>query len=136
MTGALGIAETFVKTFLLLATLFVSACAPFVPVADLNTIPVAEKEAALKIRVYTIESGAYPEVETLLGSVVAYSCKHWLTDPPASKGDALTRLRLEALKLGANDIIDVTFDTRGTDTWGTNCWETVQASGSAVKFKQ
>jgi hypothetical protein len=105
-------------------------------VVDLKTIPLAEKEAALKIRVYTIESGAYPEVETLLGPVVAYSCKHWLTDPPASKGDALTRLRLEALKLGANGIIDVTFDTRGTDPWGTNCWETVQASGSAVKFKQ
>ena len=44
-------------------------------------------------------------------------------------------LRLKALDLGADGIIDITFDTRGTDTWGTNCWESVQASGIAVKFK-
>ena len=37
--------------------------------------------------------------------------------------------------MGANGIIDITFDSRGTDTWGTNCWETVQASGTAVIFK-
>lgn len=124
-----------VRGFFLSITLLLGACAPFVPVVDLNSVPPSHKEAAMKIRVFTVESGSYPEVETLLGPVVAYSCKHWLTDPPASKGDALTRLRLEGLKLGANGIIDVTFDTRGTDTWGTNCWETVQASGSAVRFK-
>jgi uncharacterized protein YbjQ (UPF0145 family) len=47
----------------------------------------------------------------------------------------LTQLKLKALDLGADGIIDITFDTRGTDTWGTNCWESVQASGVAVKFK-
>ena len=123
------------KASVLLIVLLLAACAPFVPVVDLNSVSKVDKDAAMKIRVFTVESGDHPEVESLLGSITAYSCKHWMTDPPASKGDALTRLRMEALRLGANGIIDITFDSRGTDTWGTNCWETVQASGSAVRFK-
>jgi hypothetical protein len=36
--------------------------------------------------------------------------------------------------MNADAIIDVNFDQRGTDAWGTNCWETVQASGMAVRL--
>ncbi len=119
------------------AFLLVTGCAPFVPVADLSKVPSAEMTDALNIRVFTVDSGtSYPPIASVLGEVTAYSCKHLLTDPPASKGDALKRLRLAALKLQADAVIDVTFDTRGTDTLGTNCWETVQASGQAVKLKQ
>ena len=57
-------------------------------------------------------------------------------DPPASKGDALKQLKIKAVNMGANGVIDITFDKRGTDTWGTNCWESVQASGTAVIFKK
>ena len=67
--------------------------------------------------------------------IKAYSCKLLLSDPPASKGDALKQLRLKALEMGANGIVDVTFDSRGTDAFGTNCWESVQVTGVAVKFE-
>ena len=77
----------------------------------------------------------YNEIAEYLGDITAYSCKHMMRDPPASKADALTQLRLKALGMKANGIIDVTFDSRGTDTFGTNCWESVQASGVAVEFK-
>ena len=59
-----------------------------------------------------------------------------MTDPPASKGDALLQLRLRASELGADTILDITFDTRGTDPFGTNCWESVQASGMAIISEQ
>ena len=54
---------------------------------------------------------------------------------PASKGNALTQLKVRAVELGANGVIDITFDYSGTDAWGTNCWESIQASGTAVMFK-
>ena len=112
------------------------ACATFVPVTDVSKIPKEQLQQAYKIKTFTAGSElTYPEIAEYLGDITAYSCKHLLTDPPASKGDALTQLRLKALELGANGVIDVTFDSHGTDTWGTNCWESVQASGVAVKFK-
>lgn len=113
-----------------------SGCGTFVPVEDLSEVPPEQLQKALHVRVFTLESGAeYPEIKTYLGEVSAYSCKHMTWDPPASKGDALKRLRLEALRKGADAVIDVTFDTRGTDAWGTNCWQSVYASGQAVVLK-
>ncbi|MDC0452133.1 YbjQ family protein [Candidatus Pelagibacter sp.] len=50
-------------------------------------------------------------------------------------GDALKQLKIKAVRAGANGVIDITFDSRGTDTFRTNCWESVQASGTAVVFK-
>lgn len=125
------------KIFGLVAiVVLMSGCTPFVPVENLSKVPPSDLAAAMSIRIFTVESGAaYPPIETVLAEVSAYSCKFMMWDPPASKGDALKRLRLEALKIGANAIIDVTFDERGTDTYGTNCWESVHASGQAVKLK-
>jgi uncharacterized protein YbjQ (UPF0145 family) len=73
-------------------------------------------------------------VEQVLARLTAYSCKHLTTDPPASRGDALEQLQIQAARAGANALINLTFDTRGTDVFGTNCWETVQASGTAVRL--
>ena len=116
--------------------MILSGCAPFVPVIDVSKVPRPELQQAYKIKTFTTGSDvSYPEIAEYLGDITAYSCKNLLTDPPASKGDALTQLRLKALRKGADGIIDVTFDSRGTDAWGTNCWESVQASGIAVKFK-
>lgn len=123
--------------YVFIALLLIAGCAPFVPVADLNKVAPSEMAEMMKVRIFTVDNSAsYPTVASILGEVSAYSCKHLLTDPPASKGDALRRLRLEAFRLQADAVIDVTFDTRGTDTWGTNCWETVHASGQAVKLQR
>jgi uncharacterized protein YbjQ (UPF0145 family) len=130
--------ETIMKNIVvtLVALLFVGGCIkPFVPVTDISKVPKDKLQAAYRIKTYTAENNNYPEVAKYLGDITAYSCKNLLWDPPSSKGDALTQLKLKALELGADGIIDVTFDTRGTDAYGTNCWDSVQASGVAVKFK-
>jgi uncharacterized protein YbjQ (UPF0145 family) len=57
-----------------------------------------------------------------------------LTDPPATQGDALQQLQVRVMRLGGNAVGNVTFDTRGTDTLGTNCWQTVTASGLALRL--
>lgn len=126
------------KKVIAIVMLFVllGGCGPSVPVIDISKVPKERLHAAYQIKTYTAGSNLnYPEIEEYLGDITAYSCQNVLWDKPSSKGDALTQLRLKALDLGANGIIDVTFDTRGTDAWGTNCWESVQASGVAVKFK-
>lgn len=104
---------------------------------DLSKVPKEKLRASLQVRTFVVgNEAAHPNVTDYLGEVTAYSCKQMPTDPPASQGNALTQLRLKALDLGADGIIDVTFDVRGTDAFGTNCWESVQASGTAVRFER
>jgi len=105
---------------------------PFVDTVQMSKIPPEEAQAALAVKLY-MQSASQPEnVEKYLGSVEAYSCKNKVWDKPVSTGDALAQLRLKTLRMGGNAVIGVTTDTRGTDTLGTNCWESVQASGTAV----
>ncbi len=115
--------------------ILLSACGTFVPVTDVTKIDPDVLKAALQLRTYVVgqtPDGSYSVIEP----IDAYSCKHLFWDKPASKGDALKQLKYKAYAMGANAIMDVAFDTRGTDAWGTNCWETVQASGVAIKIKK
>jgi len=117
-------------------TLLCVACTPFVPVVNLKQVPQSDLAASMDIQIYTIDSSAsHPPIEKVLGDITSYSCKFLPTDPPASKGDALKQLRYKAWQLHANAIVDVTFDTRGMDAFGTNCYESVQASGQAVLLR-
>ena len=123
------------KIFLLLLVATFFGCGPAVPVQDVSKISKEHLQKAYKIKTYTINNSTnHPEISEHLGDITAYSCKHMTWDPPASKGNALLQLRLKALELNADAIIEVTFDSKGTDVFGTNCWESVQASGVAVKF--
>jgi uncharacterized protein YbjQ (UPF0145 family) len=122
---------------IILVALITFGCGTFVPVTDVSKVPKETLQQAYKVKTFMAGSNVnHPQVKEFLGEITAYSCKHLLWDPPASKGDALSQLRLKALEMGADGIIDVTFDSRGTDAFGTNCWESVQASGVAVKFEQ
>ena len=120
------------KGLFLLLTLVLSACSPFVEVTDLNDLNPETLNRALRVKTFVIGQPT-PAHYTAIAPVTAFSCKHLMTDPPASKGNALLQLQVKALELGASAVVNVSFDTRGTDTFGTNCWETVQASGVAVR---
>ena len=113
---------------------FFVGCTTFVPVRNLKEVPQSTLVNSARVKIFTIDNANIPSDFEFIEEISAYSCKHLLTDPPASKGDALKRLKIEAYERGANAVIEVTFDTRGTDAWGTNCWETVQVSGLAVKI--
>ena len=118
---------------MLAVALLLSACTPMVEVTDVDKVDPATLGRAAQISTYMV--GQSPKQDySVIAPITAYSCKHLMTDPPASSGDALLQLQLKALEAGASGIVNVTFDTRGTDTWGTNCWQTVQASGLAVRF--
>ena len=121
------------KTIVLILTvLFVGGCAS---VTDTSIIPKDKLQATNQIKTYTAENKNHPEVAEYCGGIKAYSYKYVLLGRPASKEDALARLKLKASEFGADGIIDITFDTSSTNTWGTNGWGSIQASGVAVKFK-
>ena len=121
---------------ILLSSLILSSCGPKVDVLDLSTVDQKILTEASKVQIFKLDNAQpKPEIEKYVGEITAYSCKHLSWDPPASKGDALKQLKVKAVRQGANGVIDITFDARGTDTFGTNCWESVQASGTAVVFK-
>ena len=121
---------------ILLSSIILSSCGPKVDVLDLSTVDQKILTEASKVQIFKLDNAQpKPEIKEYVGEITAYSCKHLSWDPPASKGDALKQLKVKAVRQGANGVIDITFDARGTDTFGTNCWESVQASGTAVVFK-
>ena len=120
----------------LFAALVLQGCGTFVPIRKMSEVLPETLAKALEVRVFTIDNPNPPARFKAVGEITAYSCKPLLTDPPASKGDALKRLQVEAVLKGADAIINVTFDERGTDALGTNCWESVQASGLAVLIEE
>ena len=110
---------------------------PLVPVIDLKSVSPEKLQESQKVQIFTV--GATPTdlpIEAHLGEITVYSCKNKVWDPPASKGNALAQLKVKAIDMGADAVMDVTFDFRGKDTWGTNCWESVTATGSAVRLKR
>ena len=123
---------------ILVLSLLLTSCGPRVKVTKLSDISPDILTKATKVQIFRLDNAQpKPEIEKHLGEITAYSCKHMIWDPPASKGNALTQLKVRAVELGANGVIDITFDyySSGTDTLGTNCWESIQASGTAVKFE-
>ena len=132
MNKYFSLGRNFLITFISFSLL---ACVPpRVPVEDLANVSSEIVAESSRVAIYLV--GDNVSFQQMLGPVEAYSCKHLTSDPPASKGDALKRLRLNAYRLGANAIVDVTFDSKGTDAFGTNCWESVFASGNAVLIQR
>lgn len=120
---------------MLLICVSITACVkPLVPVTDVASVSPSDRTVAANVQVF-VTGQPSPKVEKVVSPLTAYSCKNLLWDPPASRGNALEQLQLKAAQAGANALINVTFDVRGEDTWGTNCWESVQASGTAVRIK-
>ena len=119
---------------IILLLLAVTACGARVPRVDVTNLSKEDLATAYNVKIYEF-GGQYnaPKYTEALGNVSGYSCKHLLTDSPASKGDALTQLRINASKLDAVAVIDVMFDHSGADALGTNCWQSIEASGMAVK---
>jgi len=101
-----------------------AGCSARVPVTDVPEMSATDRGAAMNVRVYTVNQ-APPKIERSIGPITAYSCKDlaW---------DALEQLQLQAARAGANAVINVTFDKRGPDDWGSKCWKSLQASGTAV----
>lgn len=118
------------------AVVLVAACGPNVPIVSFADVPPDVMARANSVEIYTLDRADRPAIMAVVAPISGFSCQHLSSDPPASKGAALMQLRVIAQENGANAVIDVAFDTRGADPFGTNCWQSVQASGMAVKLRK
>ena len=108
----------------------------FVPIIDVTKVQKDKLYVASQIRTYLDGSNNYPEVEKSLGNITGYSVKHLLWEPSPTKENALIQLQLRAFDLGADGIINISFETGGfPEILTRDCWESIKVSGIAVKFK-
>ena len=126
----MGVFERGIRAVGVISSAVLCGCFPHAQGIDLAKVSNAERAQAAAVQVYTIGQTA-PKPESIIGRVTAFSCKYLVSDAPASRDDALEQLQVKALRVGADALINVTFDSRGEEL-GANCWETVQASGTAV----
>lgn len=120
---------------IILVPLALAACSPFVDRMKMSEVPPSELQASLAVQVVDQTLPQPTNIDRYIGPVEAWSCKHLVTSKPATKSDAIEQLRVKALRMGGNAVIGVTYDEKGTDTFGTNCWQTVHAAGTAVVLK-
>jgi hypothetical protein len=53
------------------------------------------------VKVQVMRAGtALPQSVTYVGPLEATSCKHWLTDPPASQANATEQVKIKTLRMG------------------------------------
>jgi hypothetical protein len=90
------------RTILLLigAGLIVAGCGAgrWADEVDVNKLPPNEQRSALAVRVFD-QSMQPPLAKEIKGEIQAVSCQNKMWDPPATKGNALSQLRVKALRL-------------------------------------
>ena len=120
-------------TYCLIAMLVVGCGAgQWADQVQVSKLPPEQQKSALAVRVFD-QSMQPPSAKEIVSEIQAVSCQNKPWQPPSTKGDALSQLRVKALQLGANAITGVTYTERGT-TYKPNCWNSVIVSGTAVKL--
>jgi hypothetical protein len=123
------------RLFFLLPLLFVTpSCGTFVPVVDINKTDPQVLAASKAVKIYMLGQDT-PSSFEYIDSITAWSVKHLLWDPPATKGNAIAQAKIICIQKGGNALINVGFDDQGTDTWGTNAWESIALSADVVKIQ-
>ncbi|MBV9219424.1 MAG: heavy metal-binding domain-containing protein [Methylobacteriaceae bacterium] len=109
-------------------------CAPFEAAErapEPGNVPQDQRAAAKQVKVFAAGTQA-PVGTAVLGTIDAQACRSLLANGSDSQADALQQLQLKALKMTANAVVNVTFNTGQKNGLSTECWETVTASGSAA----
>ena len=65
--------------------LLLTSCAPRVKVIKLSDLSPEVLTEASKVQVFRLDNPTpKPDIEKYVGEITAYSCKHLMTDPPAT----------------------------------------------------
>ena len=105
--------------------LMLCACAMAPGLADLNADERARMDRILVFNTAGLPQGSY----RVIGPVESVSCKDAFVESAA-----ITRLKIQAVKLGADALINVQFRTKDRLDWTHDCWATVVGSGDAVRI--
>ena len=114
--------------------IFLSGCGTFVPVVNLHKVTPQTLAASKSVKLYMLGQQPPSDFE-YIDSITAWSVKHMLYDPPATKGNAIAQAKVICIQKGGNALMNISFDAQGTDTWGTNAWESIALSADVIKIK-
>ena len=117
----------------LVLTMALAGCASGLPLIDRDASHLREAAAAARVRVF-VAGARVPHRTQRMVPVEAYTCMRVLGDPVAAKEDALRQLRSKADNIGGNAVVDVSFETRGAETLGSECSQTITASGTVARL--
>lgn len=95
-----------------------------------NSLAGATSTALPLANVPIRDAATMPAGAKALGQVTATSCKNKAWDPDPSEANALNLLKLEAAKLSADGVAEVTYQ-RGIVNPLLNCWSSITATGTA-----
>ena len=121
-------------SFLLVITTLLTGCGTFVPVVELDKVNPEVLGKSKSVRIYMLGQDTPKDYE-FIDSITAWSVKHRLHHPPATKGNAIQQAKVICIQKGGDTLINATFDKQGTDTWGTNAWESIALSADVVRLK-
>jgi hypothetical protein len=108
-------------------------CGPQVAVIKVDQSTAIEARNAVKI--YSAKQLVEKRYEDL-GPIEATSCKSLMWDPIPTREDAVTQLRVRAINLGGNGLLNLMCDaTQGTSV-SKNCWSSITCSASAILVDQ
>lgn len=117
----------------LLVSILLASCGPFVEVQDMAQLTIADKKSAMSLPIYN-ENQLRPDAYVILNIVEGISCKNMTWDPPATKIDAINQTKFWAYELGASAVLNLQCDApRGTSTTY-NCWESITCTAQAIKI--
>jgi hypothetical protein len=116
-------------------TLFVAiyGCGP--QVAVLKVDPSTALMARSSVKIYTTRQLADKKYEDF-GPIEATSCKSLMWEPVPTREDAVNQLRVRAMNLGGNGLLNLMCDAREGTSVSKNCWSSITCAASAIQVEE
>lgn len=116
--------------FVIAGTLALSACISNPRIENLSP------QQRAKLSSIAILESAPPREFDIVGSVKGISChRNIYTASELSDREALDGIKLRAVQLNADAVINVYCQKNTTTDWANNCWGSIRCIGDAVRFK-
>lgn len=118
------------KTCLFLLTITISGC------SSNPTIDSLSSQDRANVSQVQIFKGNPDRSFKMLGQVSGLSCNRNLHQAQnVTDSEALEGVRIRAVKLGADAVINTLCQKNSDTDWGNNCWASVKCIGDAVKLE-
>jgi uncharacterized protein YbjQ (UPF0145 family) len=108
-------------------------CGP--QVAVLKVDPSTALEARNSVKIYTTRQLVGKNYEDL-GPIEATSCKSLMWEPVPTREDAVNQLRVRAINLGGNGLLNLMCDAREGTSVSKNCWSSITCAASAISVEE
>lgn len=109
----------------------VAACGAFVPVVDLQELSPEQRQKIRSVQVLD-DNLLSKRRYSILNVAEGNSCKNLVTDPPASRTNAIEQLKFYALEMGGNAISNIQCSGREGTSVDTNCWELISCTANVL----